>query len=87
MRFSDSRSCFFRSESFLNYQISQSTDVATLKTILQGLISETKSLHNTLSLRCSKVKEILSLLQAHIQFDEHLFLKEKDVERMNAHIA
>ena len=34
-------------------------------------------------MRCSRLKEVLDIFDTHIQFNELLVLKQKDVERLN----
>jgi len=70
----------------LNFKVTEETEIGEIKRILMTLISETKTLHDTMTLRCNKLKEYLDLYQSNIQFDEFLFLKEKDVNRMNQYI-
>lgn len=90
LRLNESRSIMksnmMNTDTLLNFRIGENTDIGELKKILIQLISDTKQTQETLALRCNKVREMLDLYEARIQFDDMLFLKEKDVNRMNEHI-
>eukprot|EP00347_Sterkiella_histriomuscorum_P012125 403369797 len=80
------KSNLMKADSLMNFRISEHTDITELKRILITLISETKQTEEVLVNRCNKVREMLDLYEARIQFDDMLFLKERDVQRMNEHI-
>jgi hypothetical protein len=75
-----------KADSLLNFRLNEHTDVTDLKKVLISLIADTQQNNETLVSRCNKLREMLDLYEARIQFDDMLFLKEKDVQRMNEHI-
>jgi len=54
-----------------------------LKQILLALISETRISYDKMVARSSKLKEMLTLMTSRVQFDENIYLKERDIDRMN----
>jgi len=80
------KSNMMKSDSVLNFRLNENSDVLELKRALLFLVAETQQTHDQLVNRCNKVREMLDLYEARVQFDDMLFLKEKDVQRMNEHI-
>ncbi|CDW91617.1 UNKNOWN [Stylonychia lemnae] len=80
------KSNLMKADSLMNFRINENTDITELKKVLINLIAETQQTEEVLVNRCNKIREMLDLYEARIQFDDMLFLKEKDVQRMNEHI-
>ena len=80
------KSNLMRADTLMNFRLNENTDTVELKRVLLTLISDTQQTQEILVQRCAKLREMLDLYEARIQFDDMLFLKEKDVQRMNEHI-
>ena len=80
------KSNLMKADYLMNFRINENTDINELKRVLISLIGETQSTYDVLQTRSNKVREMLDLYEARVQFDDLLFLKEKDVKRMNEHI-
>ena len=80
------KSNLMKADYLMNFRLNEHTDTTELKRVLLGLIGETHQAHELLVLRCNKLREMLDLYEARIQFDDLLVLKEKDVERLNMHL-
>ena len=80
------KSNLMKADYLMNFRIDEGTDIHELKRMLMQLISETQTLYETLHLRSNKLREVVDLYQSNVQFDDMLFLKEKDLNRMNQHI-
>ena len=76
-----------KADSLMNFRLTEHTDILELKRTLLSLISDTHLLHNTLLTRCNQLRDMLTLYESRIQFDELLFLKDKDISRMNEYMC
>ncbi len=57
--------------------------MASVKTTLLRQIVQTNSEYETLVGRCERVKEILNIFSASIQYNDVLFLKQAEVAKLN----
>jgi len=58
-------------------------DLPAIKSTLLKQITNVNSVYETLVARCDRLKEILSIFQANIQFNESLFLKQTEISKLN----